>query len=143
MTSLPTSATIETTFTRDPALFIFRHSAPGNPPRCVGGRDGAALEINGPPDAPASISLAVVVPPDNLAMSERSGIFLMLLLSVVDREWMASTAGGGSWLTGNLRIAVRGSRTIRSVRRSHNGRLYHLTTDRARSLATLTITPAE
>ena len=143
MTPLPTRAAIETAFIRDPALFIFRYSDPANPPRAVGGRDGAALEINGPPDAPASISLAVVVPPDNLPMAERGGIFLMLLLSVVDKEWMAANAGGGAWLTGNLRISARDPRTIRSVRRSHNGRLYQLTTDRARSLATLTITPAE
>ena len=143
MTPLPTRAAVETTFTRDPALFVFAQSNPDNPPRSVGGRDGAALQIDGQPETPTSISLAVVVPPDNLAMAERGGILLMLLLSVVDREWMGVNAGGGDWLTGNLRIAARDPRTIRSVRRSHNGRLYQLTTDRARSLATLTITPAE
>lgn len=138
--TLPTRAMIETTFSRDPASFLFRQSDPGNPPRSVGGRDGAAIQIDGDPDAPTSISLAVVVPPDNEAMARRGGIFLMLLLSTVDRDWTIAPGSGGDWLTAQLKISARDPRVIRNVRRSHNGRLYQLATDRARSLATLTIT---
>lgn len=135
--SLPTREAIENIFSQDPASFTFRHSDPGKPPRSVGGREGAAIQIDGPPDAPTSISLAVVLPNNDQTMARRGGILLMLLLTMIDRDW--GTGDGGSWLTQQLDRAARDPRPIRSVRRSHNGRLYRIVTNRSKSTATLTI----
>ena len=134
--SLPTWEALETIFSRDPASFIFRHSDPDNPPRSVGGRDGAALQIDGPPDQPTSIALAVVLPNDNETMARRGGMLLMLLITAIDREWNE----GHSWLMAQLKIAAKDPRAVRSVRRSHNGRLYQFVTNKQKSTATLTIT---
>lgn len=137
--NLPTRDTIEGTFKAYPASFIFQHSAPHNPSRSMGGRDGAALEIAGPPERPERVTLAVVLPADNETMAQRGGILLMLLMTQVDRDWNE----GHEWLMEQLRVAARDPRLIRSVRRSHNGLLYQLATNKAKSLATLTITRAE
>lgn len=135
--SLPTWDAVENIFTQHPASFLFRHSDPGKPLRSVGGREGAAIQIDGPPEAPTSISLAVVLPRDNEVMARRGGILLMLLLSLIDREW--ATGAGGDWLNGKLRAAARDPRLIYQVRISHKGRLYRLAINKAKSTATLTI----
>ena len=137
--NLPTRDALESLFKQAPASFIFQHSAPQNPPRSMGGRDGAALEIDGPPEAPERISLAVVLPNDNETMARRGGILLVLLLTAVERDWDA----GHEWVLQQLHIAATDPRLVRNVRQSHNGLLYQLATNKVKSLATLTITKVE
>lgn len=132
---LPSTEVIETLFQRDPASFIFRRADVGNPPRSVGGRDGAAIQIDGDYAAPERVSLAVVLPPDNEAMARRGGILLVLLLSLIAPDWTAAS----DWAMTHLRTAAYDARLIQTSERVHGDKRYTLTTDKARSLATLVI----
>lgn len=138
---LPTTQTITDLFARDPASFQFATSNPGNPPRTVGGREGAALQIDGPPDAPSLISMAVVLPPDNEQMARRGGMLLVLMLTLLDREW--GVGEGSDWLLTHLRTAAYDARLLQTTARTHNGRRFLLNTDKTKSIASLTITEAQ
>lgn len=133
--TLPSADTIETLFTRDPASFLFKRADEGNHPRSVGGRDGAALQIDGPYATPERVSLAVVLPPDNEAMARRGGILLVLLLSLIAPDWNEAS----DWAMTHLRTAAYDARLIQTSERAHGDLTYRLTTDKARSLATLVI----
>lgn len=133
--TLPPTQTIETLFQRDPASFLFRRADVGNPPRSVGGRDGAAIQIDGDYAAPERVSLAVVLPPDNEAMARRGGILLVLLLSLIAPDWSEAS----DWTMTHLRTAAYDARLIQTSERTHGELTYRLTTDKTRSLATLVI----
>ncbi len=132
---LPSTETIETLFQRDPALFIFRRADDDNPPRSVGGRDGAAIQIDGPYAAPERVVLAVILPNDDEAMARRGGVLLVLLLTLIATNWSEAS----DWVTTQLRTAAYDARLVQTSERVRGGLRYELTTDKQRSLATLVI----
>lgn len=129
--SLPTADAIENIFTQAPASFRFLRSAG----RITAAANGVAMQIAGPAEAPTSVALAVALPPNSEPMARRGGILLALLLAQVAPGW----DGANDWLTGMLRAAARDPALTTATQTVRGGLRFLLTTDREKSLATLTI----
>lgn len=130
--SLPTADAIQHIFSQPPAAFRFLRSAG----RITAAAGGAAMQIAGPADAPTSVSLAVVLPPNNQRMAARGGILLTLLLAQLAPGW---GDGAQHWLAGMLQAAARDPALTTASQTTRAGLRFLLTTDRAKSLAQLTV----
>lgn len=129
--SLPTADAIQNIFSQPPASFRFLRSAG----RITAASGGAAMQIAGPPEAPTSVALAVVLPPNNQRMAARGGILLQLLLAQVAPGW----DGAGHWMAGMLQAAARDPALTTASQTTRAGLRFLLTTDRAKSLSQLTV----
>lgn len=125
-------ARIKFAFSQAPASFVFRDGPNG---RILGEREGAALQLDGPPDALTQTTLAVVLGND-AAMTRRSGVFLMLMLTACDPKWDI----GHAWAMDALRMAAFNALPVQAVETTHGGHTYKLIMDKRRSLTTLVIT---
>lgn len=128
--------TITTVFSQAPASFQFQEAKSGDSPRLLGAREGAALQLDGDPDNLTGAVLSAVAPNDNIAMAQRCGSLIMLLLVAFAPKWHA----GHMWAMGCLKTAAWSPAPKQSFTSRHAGWKYELKTDKGRSLATLVIT---
>lgn len=129
-------AHITSVFSQAPASFQFQEAQSGDGPRLLGASIGAALQLDGPVDDLTSAVLSAVAPPDNELMARRCGVLLVLIMVAFAPKWHA----GHNWVTGCLQVAARTTWARQTFSNRHAGWRYELRTDRARSLATLSIT---